>query len=199
MPPGDDESTVAERPLQVEPAGSGFENPDSESTRAGESDAIRAAAVGFMTREEAAPPGTSGFESEEDSATRAETPLALDREELNPFAHGAETPPTEVPETPPSESLPSTEADWYTFTVPDQDNTLAIDVAGRPIVTVALTLHDLEGLEVPMLFRAGDRPGTVQYEAEVTPGATYRLRVEQPPSSLLGQHTPAAPSPPTHS
>ena len=109
MPPGDDDNTVAERPLPVEPSGSGFENPDSEATRAGESDAIRAAAVGFMTPEAAAPPGgVSGFESSEDSATRAETPLSLDRE--NPFDHGFETPPTEVPEAPPSESLPSTEA-----------------------------------------------------------------------------------------
>jgi serine/threonine-protein kinase len=103
MPPGDDESTVAERPLPVDPGSSGFENPDSESTRAGESDAIRAAADGFMTPDDAVHVGVSGFEPD-DSDTRAE------QSDPNPFGHGFETPPTEVPEAPPSESLPSTEA-----------------------------------------------------------------------------------------
>jgi hypothetical protein len=78
-----------------------------------------------------------------------------------------------------------TDIDWYTFTVPDGDNSLDLVVAGKPLVVVALTLTDTEGFEVPMLFGAGQAPGTVRYQAEVTPGATYRLKVEQPPSSIV--------------
>jgi len=78
-----------------------------------------------------------------------------------------------------------TDLDWYTFDVPEGDNTLDLVVTGKPIVVVALTLVDTEGFEVPMLFRAGDTPGSVRYEAEVTPGASYRLRVEQPVSSIV--------------
>ena len=77
-----------------------------------------------------------------------------------------------------------TDLDWYTFDVPEGHNTVDLTVTGKPIVAVALTLVDTEGFEVPMLFRAGDTPGTVRYEAEVTPG-TYRLRVEQPVSSIV--------------
>lgn len=78
-----------------------------------------------------------------------------------------------------------TDLDWYMFSVPEGDNSLDLTVAGRPLVAVALTLYDLEGFEVPMLFGAGDTPGTVRYRAEVTPGVTYRLKVEQPPSSIV--------------
>lgn len=69
--PGDDESTVAERPSRVA--------PDGEATRT----------------------EASGFEEHGDDATRAEPPLFEPRDP-NPFASGAETPPTE--------NLPSTEA-----------------------------------------------------------------------------------------
>jgi Mg-chelatase subunit ChlD len=77
------------------------------------------------------------------------------------------------------------DVDWYSFTVPDGQNSMEITVTGRPIVAVALTLTDAAGLELPMLFSPGDRPGTVRYQAEVDPGATYRLKVEQPPASIV--------------
>jgi hypothetical protein len=80
---------------------------------------------------------------------------------------------------------PRTDVDWYSFTVPEGQNTVELDVAGQPIVGVALTLVDDQGYEVPMLFGAGDRPGTVRYVAEVAPGASYRLQVVQPPSSIV--------------
>jgi hypothetical protein len=77
------------------------------------------------------------------------------------------------------------DVDWYTFTVPEGENSMEVTVTGRPIVAVALTLTDAAGLEVPMLFAPGDRPGTVRYQAEVDAGATYRLAVEQPPASIV--------------
>jgi len=94
MPPGDDERTVAERPVPVDPGGpeatraeppvfdgAGFEPDDGDATRAEE-------------------PG--------DEATRAEAPtFVADLADPDPFEAGVETPPTDVP---PSESLPSTEA-----------------------------------------------------------------------------------------
>jgi hypothetical protein len=58
-------------------------------------------------------------------------------------------------------------------------------VAGRPIIATALTLVDREGLEVPMTHLNGTQPGTLLYTAEVEPGASYRLKVEQPPSSIV--------------
>ncbi|MFN8620889.1 MAG: VWA domain-containing protein [Chloroflexota bacterium] len=78
-----------------------------------------------------------------------------------------------------------TDEDWYTFTVPDGQNSIDLTVAGKPIVAVALTLYDDTGLEVPMLFAPGDTPGTVQYAAEVESGRSYRLKVVQPPSSIV--------------
>jgi Mg-chelatase subunit ChlD len=77
------------------------------------------------------------------------------------------------------------DVDWYTFTVPDGQNAMEVTVTGRPIVAVALTLTDAQGLEQPMLFTPGDQPGTVRYQAEVDAGATYRLMVEQPPASIV--------------
>jgi hypothetical protein len=76
------------------------------------------------------------------------------------------------------------DVDWYAVHVPDGDNSLRLEVDGRPIVGVALTLYDAKGLRVPMLFGPGERPGSIEYRAEVTPGADYRLEVRQPPSSI---------------
>lgn len=53
---------------------------------------------------------------------------------------------------------------------------MSVQVTGRPLVAVALTLVDAEGLEVPMLFSPGDGSGTVGFEkprstrARRTPG-----------------------------
>ena len=77
------------------------------------------------------------------------------------------------------------DVDWYAISVPEGDNSLLVEVAGAPIVGVALTLFDADGLRVPMLFAPGERAGTIEYRAEVTPGAEYRLEVRQPPSSIV--------------
>jgi len=76
MPPGDDERTVAERPIPVAPAAatSGFEAGD-DSTKIEESDNLRAA--------------SSGFDSPDDESTRAET-RAFEDNAARPVATSAE-------------------------------------------------------------------------------------------------------------
>jgi hypothetical protein len=76
------------------------------------------------------------------------------------------------------------DVDWYVLTIPADHNTVSITVAGKPILATALTLVDVDGLRVPMLFGPAASPGTVEYRAEVIPGATYRLEVAQPASSI---------------
>ncbi len=73
----------------------------------------------------------------------------------------------------------------YVFTVPEGQHMARIAVSGRPTVGVGLTLLDESGAEVPMVFGPGRQPGTVDHEAPVVPGQTYRLLVEQPPFSVV--------------
>jgi Mg-chelatase subunit ChlD len=75
--------------------------------------------------------------------------------------------------------------DWYTLTIPEDQITARFSVSGRPSVGVGLALFDESGAEVPMGRQPGSRPGTVDHVASVTPGSSYRLRVEQPPSSVV--------------
>jgi Mg-chelatase subunit ChlD len=77
------------------------------------------------------------------------------------------------------------DVDWYTITVPDGQNSVTFTVAGDPSVGVALTMVDAAGQPVAMTFGPGAVPGTVAYQANVTAGATYRVRVEQPPFSAV--------------
>ena len=77
------------------------------------------------------------------------------------------------------------DVDWYSIAVPEGQNTLEMSVSGRPTVGVGLTLTDASGAVVPTLFAPGDDPGTVSYTATVEPGATYRVEVGQPPSSVV--------------
>ena len=77
------------------------------------------------------------------------------------------------------------DVDAYSITVPEGQNTLELGVSGRPTVGVGLTLTDVSGAVVPMLVAPGEDPGTVSYTATVEPGATYRVEVGQPPSSVV--------------
>jgi len=76
------------------------------------------------------------------------------------------------------------DVDWYSFTVPDGQNSVALTVGGVPAVGVSLTLFDESGATVPMEFEAGD-VGTIDYTANVESGATYHVRVQQPPFSAV--------------
>ena len=75
--------------------------------------------------------------------------------------------------------------DWYTISVPSDQNSVRFTVGGKPSVGVSLTLVDGSGSPVPMAFEQGDAPGTVVYTAAVTGGASYDVRVEQPPFSAV--------------
>lgn len=75
--------------------------------------------------------------------------------------------------------------DWYALSVPEGHNSLTIELAGEPILVVSLTLLDAEGFEVPVLFGPGAVPDSVRYSAEVVPGGSYYLRVQQPPASIV--------------
>jgi Mg-chelatase subunit ChlD len=74
--------------------------------------------------------------------------------------------------------------DWFAIDVPTDTSGLVLVAEGRPTVGIALSLFDAAGEERPMAFvRQAD--GTVRYEARVEPGASYRLRVRQPPFSAV--------------
>ncbi|MBX3030829.1 MAG: VWA domain-containing protein [Chloroflexi bacterium] len=77
------------------------------------------------------------------------------------------------------------DVDWYAVTIPEGERSVRFTVGGTPSVGVALTMLDPDGRPVPMTFAPGDAPGTMRYEANVTPGATYRVRVAQPPFSAV--------------
>jgi hypothetical protein len=75
--------------------------------------------------------------------------------------------------------------DAYTLTVPAGQHSVRFTVSGRPTVGVGLTLFDDSGVEVPITASSGGREGSVEQVAAVTPGARYRLEVEQPPFSVV--------------
>ena len=77
------------------------------------------------------------------------------------------------------------DTDWYRVTIPDAQHTLALTVAGPASVGAALSLYDDGVVEVPMSFGPGQEPATVTYLAGVEPGATYRVEVAQPRSSIV--------------
>jgi hypothetical protein len=77
------------------------------------------------------------------------------------------------------------DVDWYALTIPADQVTARFVVSGRPSVGVGLALYDESGAEVPMGLEPGARPGTVEHVASVSPGSSYRLRVEQPPFSVV--------------
>jgi Mg-chelatase subunit ChlD len=77
------------------------------------------------------------------------------------------------------------DVDEYLVEVPAGQNSIRLEVAGDPIVGVRLRLLDDTGADVPLAFVADATTGGDVYAANVTPGATYRVRVEQPPFSAV--------------
>ena len=73
--------------------------------------------------------------------------------------------------------------DWYRVVVPDDHNTLTVDVDGVPTVGVRLALHDANGDPREMPFTSLP-DGSVRYEAIAEPG-DYFLGVEQPPFNIV--------------
>ncbi|MEO0424225.1 MAG: discoidin domain-containing protein [Pseudomonadota bacterium] len=76
------------------------------------------------------------------------------------------------------------EEDWYTLRIPPQDNRLTLDLSSLDALRVRPTLLDQSGAAVP-LERKRDRTGRPLFEAQVTPGAQYRLHLVEPPRSVV--------------
>ncbi len=76
------------------------------------------------------------------------------------------------------------DVDEYLVDVPDDRHSIRLEVGGEPVVGVRLHLIDLGGAEVPLAFTTRPSGGDV-YEANVTPGTSYRVRVEQPAFSAV--------------
>ncbi|MDX1385730.1 MAG: VWA domain-containing protein, partial [Thermoanaerobaculia bacterium] len=72
---------------------------------------------------------------------------------------------------------------WYRLDVAGEHNTLSLELGGHPTVRTVVWLEDEAGAEVP-LRRLDSVPQRSLYEAVVEPGATYYLRVEEPPRSV---------------
>jgi hypothetical protein len=81
--------------------------------------------------------------------------------------------------------LRNEDEDWYLVAIPEGHNSITLTAGGDPSVGVALAMFDDAGQPVAMTFRPGTVPGTTEYRANVTAGAPYRVRVEQPPFSLV--------------
>lgn len=77
------------------------------------------------------------------------------------------------------------DTDWYTLTIPAGDNTLDLAVEAPPVAGVTVTLTDLAGRDVPLEEVRSSSPTVARYRADVEPGATYLVRVVQPPFSTV--------------
>ena len=77
------------------------------------------------------------------------------------------------------------DVDWYTVQAPADQNTLTFTLTGTPIEDAAIHVFDDKGTEIPATLAAGKDPTVATYVVEVDPGATYHVRVEQPPHSII--------------
>lgn len=75
--------------------------------------------------------------------------------------------------------------DWYTVTIPEDQRSLRITLAGFPTLLTAVELEDAAGATVSVAEEPGEVAGSVIHSANVIPGATYRIRVHQPPVSAV--------------
>ena len=94
--------------------------------------------------------------------------------------------------TPLMESVPldgtiqrGVDVDWYTLTMPAGDNTLDLAIDAPPTAGVTVALMDLAGREVVLEEARSSSPSIARYTADVEPGATYLVRVVQPPFSTV--------------
>lgn len=77
------------------------------------------------------------------------------------------------------------DVDWYSFQVPEGHRSVTLTVGGAPSVGVGLDLVDSAGSPVPAVFGPGRVPGTIDYQANVRGGETYKVQVRQPPLSAV--------------
>lgn len=79
----------------------------------------------------------------------------------------------------------SRDEDWYEVTVPPGQNELTLRLATERLTDVRMTILDADGR--PAEFGVSDDPATGErvWKAYVTPGETYRVRLEQPVLSVV--------------
>ena len=74
---------------------------------------------------------------------------------------------------------------WYRLTAPQEDNLLTVMLGGDPTVRTVVELETGDGAGVPMRRKAGEgTPHLHLYEAQVEPGGSYYLKVEEPPRNV---------------
>ena len=77
------------------------------------------------------------------------------------------------------------DVDWYSLTIPAGQNILDLAIAAPASAGLVPTLHDSTGAVVPLTDGISSDPTVAHYIADVEPGATYRVLVEQPPFSVV--------------
>ncbi len=75
--------------------------------------------------------------------------------------------------------------DWYRLTVPEGQNTVDLSLAAPPAAGIELVLLDVAGTEVAVRRTPSSDPMVSRWEADVEPGASYLVRLEQPPFSTV--------------
>ena len=76
-----------------------------------------------------------------------------------------------------------TDVDWYTLTVPADRNHVTLDLTGAPFVGATVSMQAGTGADVPL--ELATTPTSTRASAIVEPGATYQVRVEQAPASVV--------------
>jgi Mg-chelatase subunit ChlD len=72
--------------------------------------------------------------------------------------------------------------DWYHIEIPADHNTFDVAIEGVPTIGTQLTLLADDGSDRPMTVQRSE-DGGLDYRADVEPGASYSLRIHQPPFS----------------
>ncbi len=75
--------------------------------------------------------------------------------------------------------------DWYLIRMPPGHDELTLDVGGSGYVDAVVELYDESGAPVPVTVSEGATAASARVRASVEPGATYRVRVIQPPISVV--------------
>ncbi|MFP4036275.1 MAG: OmpA family protein [Desulfobacteraceae bacterium] len=74
--------------------------------------------------------------------------------------------------------------DWYRIDIPSDHNLLTLRLAGRPTLRCRAVLENEEGAVVS-IDESAVSPREILMRAEVDPGASYYLRVHEPPRSVV--------------
>ena len=77
------------------------------------------------------------------------------------------------------------DVDWYVLEIPDDQDSLTLEVTGEDYLDVVVELIDEAGTPVALRESIAPDNRSAQYRADVVPGARYRLRIEQPPFSVV--------------